>query len=198
MPSNRSAEKAYVSRVGWSCGRRAVDGSGSRSTTGLPPRRHHQARNAARRHDRGLSSLHLSRQGVIEIPRLRRRHGGSARQGARRQGGIRPHRMAATHEGFRGRQFRHRDGGISITLDRQKKGLFSTPIMREGKTPIARCADAGKYESIADIDKAGTRVIVNPGGTNERFAKPTSGMPRSRPGTTTSRSSTRSPRAMRT
>jgi cyclohexadienyl dehydratase len=79
--------------------------------------------------------------------------------------------MAATHEGFRGRQFRHRDGGISITLDRQKKGLFSTPIMREGKTPIARCADAGKYESIADIDKAGTRVIVNPGGTNERFAK---------------------------
>ena len=32
-------------------------------------------------------------------------------------------------------------GGVSITLDRQKKGMFSTPIMREGKTPIARCAD---------------------------------------------------------
>src|SRR5690349_22489656 len=62
-------------------------------------------------------------------------------------------------------------GGVSITLDRQKKGLFSTPIMREGKTPIARCADKGKYETIADIDKSGTRVIVNPGGTNERFAK---------------------------
>ena len=62
-------------------------------------------------------------------------------------------------------------GGVSITLDRQKKGLFSTPIMREGKTPIARCADRGKYETIADIGKAGTRVIVNPGGTNERFAK---------------------------
>ena len=62
-------------------------------------------------------------------------------------------------------------GGISITLDRQKKGMFSTPIMREGKTPIARCADKGKYEAIADIDRPGTRVIVNPGGTNERFAK---------------------------
>ena len=62
-------------------------------------------------------------------------------------------------------------GGVSITLDRQKKGLFSTPIMREGKTPITRCADKGKYETIADIDKSGTRVIVNPGGTNERFAK---------------------------
>jgi cyclohexadienyl dehydratase len=62
-------------------------------------------------------------------------------------------------------------GGVSITLDRQKKGLFSTPIMREGKTPIARCTDAGKYQALADIDRSGTRVIVNPGGTNERFAK---------------------------
>jgi cyclohexadienyl dehydratase len=62
-------------------------------------------------------------------------------------------------------------GGVSITLDRQKKGLFSTPIMREGKTPIARCADKTKYETIAEIDKPGTRVIVNPGGTNERFAR---------------------------
>jgi cyclohexadienyl dehydratase len=64
-------------------------------------------------------------------------------------------------------------GGISITLDRQKKGMFSTPIMREGKTPIARCADKDKYKTIADIDKPGIRVIVNPGGTNERFAKAT-------------------------
>jgi len=62
-------------------------------------------------------------------------------------------------------------GGISITLDRQKKGLFSAPIMREGKTPIARCADKDKYETMADIDRSGTRVITNPGGTNERFAK---------------------------
>jgi cyclohexadienyl dehydratase len=62
-------------------------------------------------------------------------------------------------------------GGISITLDRQKKGFFSTPIMREGKTPIARCADADKYQTLAEIDKPSTRVIVNPGGTNERFAK---------------------------
>jgi cyclohexadienyl dehydratase len=62
-------------------------------------------------------------------------------------------------------------GGVSITLDRQKKGMFSTPVMREGKTPIARCADKGKYDTIADIDRPGTRVIVNPGGTNERFAR---------------------------
>ncbi len=62
-------------------------------------------------------------------------------------------------------------GGISITLDRQKKGFFSAPVMQDGKTPIARCSDKDKYETIADIDKPGVRVIVNPGGTNERFAR---------------------------
>lgn len=72
---------------------------------------------------------------------------------------------------FEADQFDIAMGGVSITLERQKKGLFSTPIMREGKTPIARCADKGKYETLADIDKPGTRVIVNPGGTNERFAR---------------------------
>jgi cyclohexadienyl dehydratase len=62
-------------------------------------------------------------------------------------------------------------GGVSITLDRQKKGFFSAPILREGKTPIARCGDVAKYQTLADIDKPGTRVITNPGGTNERFAR---------------------------
>jgi cyclohexadienyl dehydratase len=62
-------------------------------------------------------------------------------------------------------------GGISITTEREDKGPFSTPIMQEGKTPIARCADAPRYQTIADIDKPGTRVIVNPGGTKERFAR---------------------------
>lgn len=62
-------------------------------------------------------------------------------------------------------------GGVSITLDRQKKGFFSAPIMREGKAPITRCSDKDKFQTIAEIDKPGTRVITNPGGTNERFAR---------------------------
>jgi len=60
-------------------------------------------------------------------------------------------------------------GGVSVTLDRAKKGFFSAPYMREGKTPIARCADKDKYRTLAEIDRPGVRVIVNPGGTNERF-----------------------------
>ena len=62
-------------------------------------------------------------------------------------------------------------GGISISLDRQKKAFFSTGYMVNGKTPIARCEDVAKFQSVADIDKAGVRVIANPGGSNERFAK---------------------------
>jgi cyclohexadienyl dehydratase len=60
-------------------------------------------------------------------------------------------------------------GGVSVTLDRAKKGFFSIPYMREGKTPIARCADKDKYRTLAEIDRPGVRVIANPGGTNERF-----------------------------
>lgn len=62
-------------------------------------------------------------------------------------------------------------GGISVTTDRQKKAFFSTPYMVNGKTPIARCADVDKYQSIAAIDQPGTRVIFNPGGSNEKFAR---------------------------
>jgi cyclohexadienyl dehydratase len=62
-------------------------------------------------------------------------------------------------------------GGISVSLARQKKGFFSIPYMVDGKTPIARCADKDKFQTLADIDKPSTRVIVNPGGTNEQFAR---------------------------
>jgi len=62
-------------------------------------------------------------------------------------------------------------GGISVTPKRESRGSFSVPLLQDGKTPIARCADTAKYQTIADIDKPGTRVIVNPGGTNERFTR---------------------------
>ncbi len=62
-------------------------------------------------------------------------------------------------------------GGITITLDRQKVGLFSTPVFSSGKTPITHCGDEAKYQTLAQIDQPGVRVIVNPGGTNERFDK---------------------------
>ncbi len=72
---------------------------------------------------------------------------------------------------FRAGKFDIAMGGITITLDRQKIGLFSSPVLSSGKTPITRCGDVSKYQTLAQIDQPGVRVIVNPGGTNERFAK---------------------------
>jgi cyclohexadienyl dehydratase len=60
-------------------------------------------------------------------------------------------------------------GGISITLPRQRVAFFSRPVMRVGKAAIARCADKDRFQTLADIDRPGVKVIVNPGGTNERF-----------------------------
>jgi cyclohexadienyl dehydratase len=62
-------------------------------------------------------------------------------------------------------------GGISITLARQRVAFFSSPVMRVGKAPITRCADKDRFANLAEIDKPNVKVIVNPGGTNERFDK---------------------------
>lgn len=64
-------------------------------------------------------------------------------------------------------------GGISVTLDRQKAAFFSLPLLRDGKSAIARCAQKGRFASLAAIDHAGVKVLSNPGGTNERFDRAT-------------------------
>jgi len=62
-------------------------------------------------------------------------------------------------------------GGISITLNRAKQALYSAPYLRDGKAAIIRCADAAKFQTLADIDRPDVRVVVNPGGTNADFDK---------------------------
>ncbi len=59
--------------------------------------------------------------------------------------------------------------GVSRTPERARRGYFSRPYHVGGKMPIARCEDARRFGSLAAIDQPGVRVIVNPGGTNERF-----------------------------
>lgn len=61
--------------------------------------------------------------------------------------------------------------GISITDERRRVAHFSAPYYFDGKTPIARRADAARFSTIEQIDRPGVRVIVNPGGTNERFVR---------------------------
>jgi cyclohexadienyl dehydratase len=64
-------------------------------------------------------------------------------------------------------------GGISITLPRQKAAYFSTPVLRTGKSAIARCSEKARFPDLASIDKPGVKVIANRGGTNEKFDRAT-------------------------
>lgn len=61
--------------------------------------------------------------------------------------------------------------GITITPKRQTKAFFSIPVLSSGKTAITRDENSHKYNSIEKINKENVRVIFNPGGTNETFAR---------------------------
>lgn len=61
--------------------------------------------------------------------------------------------------------------GVSISLERQKKALYSIPYLKDGKTPITLCQNQARFQTLDQIDQPGVRLIVNPGGTNERFAR---------------------------
>lgn len=63
--------------------------------------------------------------------------------------------------------------GISRTLKRAAipGSSFSEPYHRGGKAPIIRCEDQGRFSRWEAIDQPGVRAVVNPGGTNEAFAR---------------------------
>jgi len=61
-------------------------------------------------------------------------------------------------------------GGITITDARCETMLMSDGYLANGKTILCRASEAKRYKSLADIDKPEVRVMVNPGGLNEKFA----------------------------
>ncbi len=61
-------------------------------------------------------------------------------------------------------------GGITITDARRETMLMSDGYLANGKTILCRASDADRYKSLTDIDKPEVRVMVNPGGLNEKFA----------------------------
>ena len=61
-------------------------------------------------------------------------------------------------------------GGITITDARRETMLMSDGYLVNGKTILCRSADADRYHDLADLDKPEVRVMVNPGGLNEKFA----------------------------
>jgi cyclohexadienyl dehydratase len=62
-------------------------------------------------------------------------------------------------------------GGITNLPARAAKGMFAHTIYVDGKRPIVRCADRDTYVSVDAINQPQVRVIVNPGASNEEFAR---------------------------
>lgn len=60
--------------------------------------------------------------------------------------------------------------GITRTFAREQKMNMSHGYLTFGKTILCRKADAKKFKSQADLNNKNVRVMVNPGGTNEKFA----------------------------
>ena len=59
--------------------------------------------------------------------------------------------------------------GITRNLARQKVAALSHPYINVGKSPLIRAADRNRFKTLADIDRPGVKIGVNPGGTNQRF-----------------------------
>lgn len=72
---------------------------------------------------------------------------------------------------YRGGRFDIAAGGISITPQRAAEARFSIPYQSGGKTPIVRCGTQARFDTLKEIDRPKTRVLVNPGGTNEQFVR---------------------------
>ena len=78
---------------------------------------------------------------------------------------------AALNNDFAADKFDIAVGGVTILPAREKIAAFSTATLMDGKRPIVRCADKDRYISIAAIDQPDVRVVVNPGASNEDFAR---------------------------
>ncbi|UCZ86878.1 transporter substrate-binding domain-containing protein [Pseudomonas sp. L5B5] len=72
---------------------------------------------------------------------------------------------------FQGQQCDIAVGGISVSLERQKKAFFSEPLGVDGKIPLVRCQDLKRYQTVEQINQPSVRLIEPPGGTNEVFAR---------------------------
>jgi cyclohexadienyl dehydratase len=62
-------------------------------------------------------------------------------------------------------------GGITKLPAREALGPFTHSVHVDGKRPIARCADRDRYVSLATLNRPDVHLVVNPGGSNEAFAR---------------------------
>ena len=61
--------------------------------------------------------------------------------------------------------------GITVTDARKQVMAMSDPYLTFGKTVLVTKSKAGQFKSLDDVNQPSVRVMYNPGGTNEKFAK---------------------------
>ena len=61
--------------------------------------------------------------------------------------------------------------GVTINEARKEQALMSEGYLVNGKTILCRAEDASRYTSLEAINRPEVRVMVNPGGLNEQFAR---------------------------
>ncbi len=61
--------------------------------------------------------------------------------------------------------------GVSVSTERAVVGCFSAPYFITGKTVLTRCTARRTFDTLAQINVPSVTIIVNPGGTNERFVR---------------------------
>ena len=61
--------------------------------------------------------------------------------------------------------------GITVTDARKEQALMSDGYLQNGKIVLCRTEDADRYTSLEAINRPEVRVMENPGGMNEKFAR---------------------------
>ena len=61
--------------------------------------------------------------------------------------------------------------GITVTDARKQAMAMSDPYLTFGKTILVTKSKASQFKSLDDVNQPSVRVMYNPGGTNEKFAK---------------------------
>ncbi len=61
--------------------------------------------------------------------------------------------------------------GITINDARKERALMSDGYLENGKTILCRAEDARRYTGLEAVNRPEVRVMVNPGGLNEQFAR---------------------------
>ncbi|MBV8602902.1 MAG: transporter substrate-binding domain-containing protein [Candidatus Eremiobacteraeota bacterium] len=64
-------------------------------------------------------------------------------------------------------------GGVSRNKSRAESGELSHTYLVDGKVALIRVADKARFHTLADLDREGVTVLVNPGGTNQQFVAAT-------------------------